>query len=233
MESKSTTVLVIDDEFEIRTVLERVISREGYRVLLAKDFDSAFEIIRSQKIDVVISDIVMNGKNGIEVTKAVRKINENIPVILMTGNPDLATAEEAVRNRVFDYISKPIRRTSILEVLKKAKIEKEIRDQHTETLIRSETENTKLAQRAKDLYLKNYNILNATSDCVITLDQDLKFSGLNQSALDAFGYTEEEILGKHFNVLIPPEKEKLYMEKVALLLKRKTRNKSPELAAPT
>ncbi|EMY14215.1 response regulator receiver domain protein, partial [Leptospira weilii str. Ecochallenge] len=195
-------MLVIDDEFEIRTVLERVISREGYRVLLAKDFDSAFEIIRSQKIDVVISDIVMNGKNGIEVTKEVRKINENIPVILMTGNPDLATAEEAVRNRVFDYISKPIRRTSILEVLKKAEIEKEIRDRHTETLIRSETENTKLAQRAKDLYLQNYNILNATSDCVITLDRDLKFSGLNQSALDAFGYAEEEILGKHFNVLI-------------------------------
>ncbi|AVQ11737.1 Histidine kinase [Leptospira santarosai] len=223
MESKSTSVLVIDDESEIRTVLERVISREGYRVLSAQDFDSALEIIRSQKIDVVISDIVMNGKNGIEVAKEVRKINENIPVILMTGNPDLSTAEEAVRNRVFDYISKPIRRKNILEVLKKATMEKGVRDRHTETLIRSETENTKLAQRAKDLYLQNYNILNATSDCVITLDRNLKFSGLNQSALDAFGYAEEEILGKPFNVLIPPEKEKLYMEKVALLLKRKNK----------
>lgn len=213
MESKSTSVLVIDDESEIRTVLERVISREGYRVLSAQDFDSALEIIRSQKIDVVISDIVMNGKNGIEVAKEVRKINENIPVILMTGNPDLSTAEEAVRNRVFDYISKPIRRKNILEVLKKATMEKGVRDRHTETLIRSETENTKLAQRAKDLYLQNYNILNATSDCVITLDRDLKFSGLNQSALDAFGYAEEEILGKPFNVLIPPEKENFIWKK--------------------
>ncbi len=221
MESKYTSVLVIDDESDIRTVLERVISREGYQVFLAKDYDSAIEIIRNYDIDVVISDIVMNGKNGIEVTKEIRKINENIPVILMTGNPDLTTAEEAVRNRAFDYISKPIRRTNILEVLEKAKIEKESRDRHTESLIQSTTENTKLAQRAKDLYLQNYNILNATSDCVITLNQDLKFSSLNQAALNAFGYKEEEILGKHISILIPPGRESLYMEKVALLLKRK------------
>ncbi|TGL77017.1 hybrid sensor histidine kinase/response regulator [Leptospira yasudae] len=223
MESKSTSVLVIDDESEIRTVLERVISREGYRVFLAKDYDSALEIIKSQNIDIVISDIVMNGKNGIEVTKEIRRINENIPVILMTGNPDLTTAEEAVRNRAFDYISKPIRRTSILEVLEKAKVEKETRDQHAETLIKSATENTKLAQRAKDLYLQNYNILSATSDCVITLDQNLNFSSMNQAALDAFGYPEEEIIGKHFNILIPPGRENVYMEKVAQLLKRKAR----------
>ncbi|WP_061248938.1 hybrid sensor histidine kinase/response regulator [Leptospira alstonii] len=223
MESKSTSVLVIDDESEIRTVLERVISREGYRVLSAKDSDSALEIIRNQKIDVVISDIVMNGKNGIEVTKEIRKINENIPVILMTGNPDLTTAEEAVRNRAFDYISKPIRRKSILEVIEKAKIEKETRDKRAENLIKSETENTKLAQRAKDLYLQNYNILNATSDCVITLDRDLRFSGLNRAALDAFGYTEEEIVGKSFNVLSPPGQETLYMDRVVRLLKRKNK----------
>ncbi|XDD49804.1 response regulator [Leptospira sp. WS92.C1] len=221
MESKSTAVLVIDDESEIRMVLERVISREGYKVFLAKDYDSGIEIISNQKIDVVISDIVMNGKNGLEVAKEIRKINENIPVILMTGNPDLTTAEEAVRNRAFDYISKPIRRTNILEVLEKAKKEKENRDKHSESLLKSETENTKLAQRAKDLYLQNYNILNATSDCVITLDQELKFSSMNQSALNSFGYTEDEIIGKHFNILIPTDKEIFYMEKVAQLLKRK------------
>ncbi|TGK34384.1 response regulator [Leptospira gomenensis] len=223
MESKSTTVLVIDDESEIRTVLERVISREGYRVFLAKDYDSAIEIVRSYRIDVVISDIVMNGKNGLEIAKEIRKIDENIPVILMTGNPDLTTAEEAVRNRAFDYISKPIRRTNIIEVLEKAKNEKYARDRHAETLIQSENENTKLAQRARDLYLQNYNILNATSDCVITFDENLNFSGLNQSALDAFGYTEEEIIGKHFNILSPPGKEDLYMEKVEQLLKRKSK----------
>lgn len=49
MESKFTSVLVIDDEFEIRIVLERVISKEGYQVLSAKDSDSALEIIRNQK----------------------------------------------------------------------------------------------------------------------------------------------------------------------------------------
>ncbi|MDV6235434.1 response regulator [Leptospira ellisii] len=223
MESKSTTVLVIDDESEIRTVLERVISREGYRVFLAKDYDSAIEIVRSYRIDVVISDIVMNGKSGLEVAKEIRKIDENIPVILMTGNPDLTTAEEAVRNRAFDYISKPIRRTNIIEVLEKAKNEKEARDKRAETLLKSENENTKLAQRAQDLYLQNYNILNATSDCVITLDENLNFSSLNQSALDAFGYKEEEIVGKHFNILVPPGKENVYMEKVERLLKRKTK----------
>lgn len=199
--------------------MERVISKEGYQVLSAKD--SALESIRNQKVDVAISDIVMNGKNGIEVVKEIRKINENIPVILMTGNPDLNTAEEAVCNRAFDYISKPICRRNILDILERYKIEKETRDKRAENLIKSETENTKLAQRTKDLYLKNYNILNYTSDCIITLDRELKFSDLNRAALYAFGYAEEEIVEKHFEVLISVGKEKLYMERLNRLLKSK------------
>lgn len=123
---RNPNVLIIDDEAEIRTALERVISREGYHVFLAEDFESAMRIVRDYAVDIVISDILMGGKDGIEVAREIKKYNSNIPVILITGNPQLHTAEEALRNRVFDYISKPVSRQNILAALENARKEKRI-----------------------------------------------------------------------------------------------------------
>lgn len=215
-------VLVIDDEAEIRTALERVISREGYHVFLAEDFDSAMRIVRDQQVDIVISDILMAGKDGIEVAREIKKYNSNIPVILITGNPQLHTAEEALRNRVFDYIYKPVSRQNILAALENARREKEERDRKSKKILKAVREKTHLAQQSKDLNYRNSLILETTGDCVITLDDDLVIHGANEATIRNFGYEEGDIIGQKISLLISEENRKTYLERIQHLINRRT-----------
>lgn len=215
-------VLVIDDEVEIRTALERVISREGYRVFLAEDFDSAMRIVKDNPVDIVISDILMAGKDGIEVAREIKKYNSNIPVILITGNPQLHTAEEALRNRVFDYIYKPVSRQNILAALENARREKEEKDRKSKRILKAVREKTHLAQQSKDLNYRNSLILETTGDCVITLDEDLIIRGANQATISNFGYEEPEIIGQKISLLIAEENREPYLQRIKLLISRRT-----------
>ncbi|MEI1277971.1 response regulator [Leptospira venezuelensis] len=219
---KNPNVLIIDDEAEIRTALERVISREGYHVFLAEDFESAMTIVRDHAIDIVISDILMGGKDGIEVAREIKKYNSNIPVILITGNPQLHTAEEALRNRVFDYISKPVSRQNILAALENARKEKEDRDRKSKKIIKAVREKTHFAQQSKDLDYRNSLILETTGDCVITLDEDLLIHGANEATIRNFGYDENEIVGQKITLLISDENIDAYMERITHLMSRKS-----------
>ncbi|TGK07643.1 hybrid sensor histidine kinase/response regulator [Leptospira semungkisensis] len=215
-------VLIIDDEAEIRTALERVISREGYHVFLAEDFDSAMKIVRDFQVDIVISDILMGGKDGIEVAREIKKYNSNIPVILITGNPQLHTAEEALRNRVFDYISKPVSRQNILTALENARREKEERDRKSKRILRTVREKSHLVQQSRDLNYRNSLILETTGDCVITLDEDLTIRGANQATVRNFGYEEAEIVGHKITLLISDENKDPYLERISHLMNRKS-----------
>ncbi|PJZ71518.1 hybrid sensor histidine kinase/response regulator [Leptospira perolatii] len=221
MAADQPSVLVIDDEAEIRTALERVISREGYSVFVAEDFDSAMRIVHENSVDIVISDILMGGKDGIEVTKEIKKYNSNIPVILITGNPQLETAEEALRTRAFDYISKPVTRQNLLVVLENARKEKEDKDRKSRRIMQTVREKTHLAQQFKDLNFRNSLILESTGDCVITLDESLIIRWVNESTCRHFHYRENEIIGQDVSILIPEPKREAYTEKVNSLIARK------------
>lgn len=221
MEDKITKVLIIDDEAEIRNVLQRVISREaGYQVFVAENFDVGLKTVKTEGIDIVISDILMDGKDGLAVAQAVKEYNDNIPVILMTGNPQLTSAEEAVRKRACDYISKPVQRSTILQVLRNAKTEKESRDEHLQEFRDSESERFFLRNRNRDLSERGATILNATSDCVITLGTDLRIRGVNQAVENQFGYAQGELLGQHIGVLVPEDKKEIYLHNMQEMLKR-------------
>ncbi|EQA45497.1 PAS domain S-box protein [Leptospira broomii serovar Hurstbridge str. 5399] len=222
-------VLVIDDESEIRTALERVISREGYNVFIAEDFESAMKIVRDKPVDIVISDILMEGKDGIEVAKEIKKYNSNIPVILITGNPQLHTAEEALRNRAFDYISKPVSRQQLLIVLENARREKEEKDKKSRRILKTVREKTHLAQQYKDLNYRNSLILETTGDCVITLDESLIIRAVNEATLSHFQYKENELVGSNVSLLIAEKNRRAYLDRVEKLTNRKSDHKIARL----
>ncbi|TGK22380.1 hybrid sensor histidine kinase/response regulator [Leptospira fluminis] len=229
MTENHPNVLVVDDESDIRTALERVISREGYNVFVAEDFASAMQIVRENPIDIVISDIMMSGKDGLEVAKEIKKYNSNIPVILITGNPQLHTAEEALRNKAFDYISKPVTRQSLLAVLENAKKEKQEKDRKSRKILKTVREKTHLAQQFKDLNYRNSLILETTGDCVITLDESLVIRAVNEAALRQFQYGEEELVGQQVELLIRPTNRDSYLERIEKLTHRKSEHKIARL----
>ena len=102
-------ILIIEDEKSIRRVLRKVLIEEdsSYNIIEAFDGDQAIEMVKKNKIDLILCDIKMPKKDGIEVLKFLIKDYQEVPVIMISGHGDLETAVESMRLGAFDYISKP------------------------------------------------------------------------------------------------------------------------------
>ena len=102
-------ILIIEDEESIRRVLNKVLIQENktYNIVEAIDGVDGISKINSSKFDLILCDIKMPKKDGIEVLKHVLKECPNTPTIMISGHGDLETAVESMRLGAFDYISKP------------------------------------------------------------------------------------------------------------------------------
>jgi len=106
-------VLVVDDEFEIRDVLSRFLTEEGYEIILASNGEEALELVERENPQVVLLDILMPGIGGIETCKRL-KDNEKtrfIPVIMATALWD--TLSEAIDAGAEDFVTKPFNLTEL------------------------------------------------------------------------------------------------------------------------
>lgn len=104
---KQLTVLIAEDEKNLALLLERVLSKEGYLIRLASDGEEAFRRISEEKVDIVLTDIKMPGKDGIELLKQVKELDASIEVIVMTAFATVDTAINALKMGARDYIRKP------------------------------------------------------------------------------------------------------------------------------
>jgi EAL domain-containing protein (putative c-di-GMP-specific phosphodiesterase class I)/CheY-like chemotaxis protein len=118
---RAGSVLLVDDEPAIVKVLSRILERFGYDVTTALDGRQALERLRSgQRFDVVVSDINMPGADGLCVLQMVRGGDLDLPVVLLTGSPDLSSAVKAVEYGAFRYLIKPAQPEALLEVVDRA-----------------------------------------------------------------------------------------------------------------
>jgi EAL domain-containing protein (putative c-di-GMP-specific phosphodiesterase class I) len=104
----SCTVLLVDDDADVLREYGKVLERMGVRVVPAKEATSALELLRGQAIDVILTDLNMPGMGGLDFLRTVREINLDVPVLLMTGSPELETVMAAVDYGAFNYLTKPL-----------------------------------------------------------------------------------------------------------------------------
>ena len=107
MAANQPTILVIDDDSEIRYSLSRVLSSRDYAVTTAASGEEAIAIVKKAAPDVIFLDIRMGGMGGIETLQHIRSVNSRQLVILMTAFGTAQTAIEAMKYGAFDYIMKP------------------------------------------------------------------------------------------------------------------------------
>ncbi|MBI4460232.1 MAG: response regulator [Acidobacteria bacterium] len=101
------SILVVDDEPGIRHVMEQFFSRRGYQCRTAESGPQALSLLHDSPSQAVLSDIEMDGMNGLEVTRRVLQASPKTVVVLMTGKTDVALAIEALRLGVSDFLLKP------------------------------------------------------------------------------------------------------------------------------
>jgi DNA-binding NtrC family response regulator len=120
MMPEQRSVLVVDDDAAMREMLASLMEEEGLDCACAASADTALEELRESEFDVVLSDIRMAGKDGLELTGELRELRPDTPVILMTAFGSIDSAVEALRAGAFDYVTKPFKREAILASLERA-----------------------------------------------------------------------------------------------------------------
>src|SRR5919106_6945450 len=118
--SEPATLLVADDDPGLRESLERTLTREGYRVILASDGRAALEQIQVGGVDLVLTDLKMPGLSGLELLRAAKEIAPDVDVILLTAFGTVEEAVSAMKDGAYDFITKPFRGEQLLKLVSKA-----------------------------------------------------------------------------------------------------------------
>lgn len=115
-----TSVLVVDDDLGTRKTLNILLGRNGYDVSLASSGEEALEIMKKDNFDLVLTDLKMGQKSGIDVLQGVKECYPDTEVILLTAYGSIPSAVEAIKLGAFDYVTKPCRNERLLLTLQKA-----------------------------------------------------------------------------------------------------------------
>jgi DNA-binding NtrC family response regulator len=120
MDQRRPTVLVADDNAEMREVLEMRLQEWGFEVLLASDGQEAVQIAESTAPDLVLADLVMPRMSGLDLLRQLKSDNKHQPVILITAEGTIDTAVEAMKEGAHDFVTKPLNYAMLRSVLESA-----------------------------------------------------------------------------------------------------------------
>jgi putative two-component system response regulator len=166
----SRKILVVDDEESIRITLSEFLRRKNYEVDQADSAHIALQMFKQNQYDCVITDIIMPRMTGIELLREIRLLDSNCRIIIMTGEPTVDTAIQAVQMGANDYCSKPIRKDEILDVVRKNIEVKELIDERNLLLVQNQEYQTNLEllvdKRTSDLKNAMQSIVSLLSHVV-------------------------------------------------------------------
>lgn len=202
-------ILVVDDEERIRKSLSGLLQDNGYEVVTAGNGLECLQIMSAQDFDLVILDIVMPEMSGIEVLQKIKEKYKDTEVIIITGYADKEKAIATFRLNAYDFIEKPFESREILNTiahcLNQLEMRKEI-EKKTLDLARAEEKYRDLYENAPDMYH--------------SIDKDGYIIEVNQTEVNALGYSKEELIGRHLTDIFTKDSKKEFEKDFPVLLKK-------------
>ena len=114
------SILVVDDEEIMREILEALLKGEGYSVRLASSGEEGVELAKNVPFDAAIIDVMMPGMDGMQTLEALKKLDEELAVIMVTAYASVENAITAMKRGAFDYVTKPFKNDEVLVILRNA-----------------------------------------------------------------------------------------------------------------
>jgi PAS domain S-box-containing protein/putative nucleotidyltransferase with HDIG domain len=212
-------VLIVDDERSIRETLSEFVREIGHETFLASEAGPALEIVANSIPDVVLCDIVLPGTDGMSILERIRRVSPDTQVVMITGEPTVKTAADAVRQGAFDYLSKPLSSGDIQAVVESALRVKQIADDRK----RLEEENRRFREHLEEEVERKaaalaeseaqYRRLVETANEAVFVAQDGRLKFVNPKTMTITGYSEAELLSMPFPELIHPEDRELVVSR--------------------
>jgi len=117
---KPARILVVDDDDEHASTLQRLLAREGLEATVAHGAEEALKLARAEEFDLILTDLVMSGMSGLDLMRALTDAKVATDVILMTAFGTVEVAVEAMRSGAYDFVVKPIKRATLLKAMDRA-----------------------------------------------------------------------------------------------------------------
>ena len=119
-EAKRGRLLIVDDEVELKLALCETLAEEGYATVGAASGEEALKALARQDFDLLLSDLMMPGMDGVQLLRKALEIDPNLVGIIMTGQGTISSAVEAMKVGAFDYVLKPFDLQTMLPILARA-----------------------------------------------------------------------------------------------------------------
>ena len=113
------SILVVDDDHDVCEYLEDFLTHEGFRVTTLTDSDKTLEALKQDDYHLIILDLMMPKVSGIELLQQIRKIDNDVAVVILTGYPSLETATTSIQHEVSAYITKPFSSDDFRDVIQR------------------------------------------------------------------------------------------------------------------
>ncbi len=187
-------VLIVEDEAVLRLTFGEFLEHDGYAVHTAEDYDEAVSLLDRVDFDVIVTDIILAGRNGVDLLRTVRERGLGCPVVMITGEPNVETASDAVRLCAFDYLAKPVTRGALTRVARLAVDRRRIaqeRDHYAGEL---------------DRYRRDLEaIFNSVKEGIITVDAQMQVRQVNAAACAILGIDPDAVAGRPLADAVPDD----------------------------
>jgi DNA-binding NtrC family response regulator len=130
MTTQKPAILVVEDEPKMRRLLELQLGEDGFLAHTAPDAEIGLKLLSKEKFDLIVTDLKLPGMNGLEFLQAAKRINADLPVVVMTAHGTIESAVEAMKNGASDYILKPFSLAELVLVIRKELASHELRQEN-------------------------------------------------------------------------------------------------------
>ena len=186
-------ILIIEDEEILRFTFKSFLVKRGYKVVTAENYEEALKVISDVDLDVIIADIILRGHTGLDVLREIRTRQLRCPVIMITGQPSVDTASEAVRLGAYDYLVKPVEKDALVKIAGQALKYKSILDEKD----RIEAEKEKYRSDLETIF-------SSVQEGIVTVDAHMRIMKANAAFKRICHPVPSEIIGRSFDEISSP-----------------------------
>ncbi len=202
-------ILIVEDAKITRYTLRTYLEDDFRHIHTAENFKEAQALIQKHDFDVVITDLMLPDKNGLHILKEAHQKRQNTKVIIITAQPDVASATQAVREAAFDYLSKPVDKETLTRTVRRALEVKKLSEEK-ERLFEENLRYRKELERLVDIRTQSlrkreqtFRLMfeNNPMPMIIYNAHSLEILDVNYATLSLYGYAREELIGRSVTLL--------------------------------
>jgi len=191
---ENARLLLVDDKPELLNSLFEVVVSQGYQVEKALGGRAALELLANEEFDLVLLDLIMPEVSGQDVLQYVAEHDVTAKVIVVSGDASFSGVKNALTHGAFDFVRKPYEAAELLATVKKAL------EHH-----RLEERNLQMENHLRESEELYRFIVHSSPDLVYMLDRNGCFTFLNDRVDALLGYSQEELIGKHYSEIVAEE----------------------------